>query len=1006
MASRVEERTRHFYAWERRGRGRRSFPSPVSLEPPFAPFWFWSSAATPVDDGRHHTLLSAFLERFSRKPEVPAPEPEIEEPEPEPGDDGELLELRVLLPKELSVSPAPSEGFLKSLACVHTPLSLELVGMGGQVAVFLTGRRAAMPILSSQLRAFFPEVRLEEEEDLLLTAWESGDEGFFGAVELGLSREFMLPIGRPRSFTPDPLTAIVGALAETGAGEVAVVQVLFQGVRSPWAENIVRSVVTPSGDAFFADAPEVTKLAREKVSAPLFAVAIRAVARAGGEERLWTLLSGTLGALSGATRGENELVPLGTEDSSEVLADVILRRTHRPGMLLSLPELLPLVHLPSPSIPGIARDLGRTKLLPGEAEVGRLFLGYNVHAGREREARLSTDARLRHVHVVGASGTGKSTLLVSMILQDIAAGHGVGVVDPHGDLIDAILGLIPENRAADVILFDPSDPEHVVGWNMLSAHSEAEKDMLSSDLVAVFRRLATSWGDQMTAVLAGAILAFLESQQGGTLLDLRRFLVDQSFRREFLATVRDDYARDFWTTEFPQIKGSPQASIVTRLDTLLRGKLVRGVVTATDKPLDFRGVVDDRRIFLAKLSQGAIGEENAALLGSLLVSKIHQVCLLRQDTAEGARRPFFLYLDEFHNLATPSMATLFSGARKYRLGVTVAHQDLYQLRRAVPEVERAVLGNAYTRICFRLGDEDARTLSAGFSFFTADDLGNLDTGEAICRVGRKEHDFNLSVVAVEQGDPEAHEARRRDIRKRSLSRWGSPRAAEPPPSAPAPPEAPRREEPPRVEVPPPPPQVEVPPEPPQLTRETAPPPGPPVATAEAKAPEPRRPGKGGPEHTYLQELIKRWGEENGFRAVVEEQIPGSRESVDIALYRGETRIACEVSVTTPLEYEVGNVQKCLAAGFGQVAVVSLKKARLAKLGKLLEEAIPPESRAKVHLFTTEELLSWLEGQPAQEEVKTVRGWKVKVKYRDPGDDRHKRIAEILARSMSGLQKDT
>lgn len=300
MASRVEERTRHFFRWERRGRGRRSFPSPVSLEPPFAPFWFMSRTAPVVDDGRHHTFLSAFLERFSGKREAPSPEPESEEPEVEPGNEDDPVELRVLLPQELSVTAALSEGFLRSLATVYTPLSLELVGVSGEVAVSLTGRRAAVPILSSQLRAFFPEVRLEEEEDLLLNVWESGDEGVFRAVELGLSRMFMLPLGRPRTFTPDPLTAIVGSLAETAPGEVAVVQVLFQGVWAPWAENIMRSVTTPSGEAFFADAPEVTKLAREKVSPPLFAVAVRVVARSATEERLWTLLAGTLGALVGA----------------------------------------------------------------------------------------------------------------------------------------------------------------------------------------------------------------------------------------------------------------------------------------------------------------------------------------------------------------------------------------------------------------------------------------------------------------------------------------------------------------------------------------------------------------------------------------------------------------------------------------------------------------------------------------------------------------------------------
>jgi hypothetical protein len=528
---------------------------------------------------------------------------------------------------------------------------------------------------------------------------------------------------------------------------------------------------------------------------------------------------------------------------------------------------------------------------------------------------------------------------------------------------------------------------------MLSAHSEAEKDMLASDLVAVFRRLATSWGDQMTAVLANAILAFLESSRGGTLLDLRRFLVDGSFRREFLTTVRDQYARDFWTTEFPMLSGKPQASILTRLDTLLRGRLLRGVVTAVEKPLDFRRVVDDRRIFLGKLSQGAIGEENAALLGSLLVSKLHQVCLLRQDQPEAARQPFYLYLDEFHNLATPSMAALFSGARKYRLGLIVAHQDLYQLRHSVPEVERAVLGNAYTRICFRLGDEDARTLSQGFSFFAADDLGNLGTGEAICRVGRKEHDFNLRTVRVEREDPDAVEARRRDIRVRSLSRWGVRRtedtAARPTPET----EEPRRTEPrPKVAEPSVVPRREESTSPP----ESQPPPQP---------PEPRRPGKGGPEHTYLQELVKRWAEEHGFRAVVEEQIPGTRESIDIALYRGDTRIACEISVTTPLEYEVGNVEKCLSASFGKVTVISLKKPRLTKLDKLLRDLLPPDKFEKVHLFTPEEFLSWLAGQPVEVQEGTVRGYKVKVRYRNPGDDRHKRIAEILAKSMGGLKKD-
>ena len=1000
MRDAVEERSRHFYRWERRGRGWQSYPYPVPLEPPFQPFRFLAATAAAVDDGRHPTALSRFVEGFfgggSQNP--PQPPPEIEEPEPEPYEDGARSELALIPPADLAVTVALSEAWLKSLSSLQAPASLELVGSGGRVLPVMSARKGDILRLSSQLRAFFPTVQMEEAENLLLEAWERGDEGVFSIVEFGLGREFMLPLYQPKSFSPDPLTAIVAALTQARHGEVALLQVLFEGVSAPWPESILRSVMTPSGEPFFFDAPEITRSAREKVSEPLFAVAIRAVVRAQDEERLWTLLRGLLGALSGVTRGENELSPLGRpDDLVDLLGDILFRTTHRSGMLLTLSELASLVHLPGPSIEGIVRETVRTKALPNEARGAGILLGYNRDHGIEQEARLSVEARMRHVHIVGASGTGKSTLLVSMILQDIYAGYGVAVIDPHGDLIDQVLGLLPEERAEDVILFDPADADYAVGWNILSASSEPEKEMLASDLVAVFRRLSTSWGDQMTAVLANAILAFLESRQGGTLSDLRRFLTDHAFRKEFLSTVQDSHVRDFWATEFPLLSGKPQASILTRLDTLLRSRLLREVVTAREKPLDFRRVVDDGRIFLGRLSQGAIGEENAALLGSLLVSKIHQVSLLRQGTAERERRPFFLYLDEFHNLATPSMAGLFSGVRKYRLGVTVAHQDLYQLHSTVPEVERAVLANAYTRICFQLGDEDARTLSRSFSFFTADDLGNLGIGEAIVRMGRREHDFNLRTLPLEKGDVEAREARGRDIRARSLLRWGVSRKVDAFPPAPLP-EVERK-------VPPPlPTRVEVRPEPVRVERARSSP-------AEAVLPpplpvsEPRRPGKGGAEHTYLQELIKRWAEERGFRAAVEEQIPGGRESVDVALYRGDTRIACEITVTTPLEYEVGNVEKCLAAGFGQVAVISLKKGRLEKLDKLLASALSPESYRRVHLFTPEELLAFLAGQPIQEEVGTVRGYKVKVRYRNPGDDRHKRVAEILARSMSRLQKE-
>ena len=207
------------------------------------------------------------------------------------------------------------------------------------------------------------------------------------------------------------------------------------------------------------------------------------------------------------------------------------------------------------------------------------------------------------------------------------------LIDPHGDLIDQVLARVPESRVTDVILVDPADTEFPVGFNILSAHSELEKTLLASDLVAVFRRLSTSWGDQMTSVLSNAVLAFLESTKGGTLADLRRFLVEADFRKEFLQTVRDPEVVYYWEKEFPLLSGKPQAPLLTRLDSFLRPRLVRNMVTQPTS-LDFTSIMNEGRILLVKLAQGAIGEENAALLGSLFVSKIHQLALGRQSLAE------------------------------------------------------------------------------------------------------------------------------------------------------------------------------------------------------------------------------------------------------------------------------------------------------------------------------------------------------------------------------------
>ncbi|MEA2692384.1 MAG: hypothetical protein QOJ16_1771, partial [Acidobacteriota bacterium] len=725
---------------------------------------------------------------------------------------------------------------------------------------------------------------------------------------------------------------------------------------------------------------------------PLYATVIRVGAKSprGG----WDLMGTLAAALAGlGSPGGNSLIPVSEGEGVDLEEDLILRQTHRSGLLLSADELLSLVHLPPPSIrlTKLKRQEPGERAPPPEAFGSGVVIGENRNQGRKTAVRLPEEVRGRHLHVLGASGMGKSTLLLQMICQDIEAGRGVGVLDPHGDLVDEILGRIPPERWGQVALFDPSDEEYPIGWNILAAHSQVEKQLLASDLVGIFRRLSTSWGDQMTSVLANAILVFLEAPGGGTLLDLKRFLTDRLFREKILSTVPDPYLVSYWREEFPLLKGKPVGPIATRLDGLLRMKVLRNIVAAPKSHLDLRRVVDGGVIFLGKLSAGAIGQENAALLGSLLVSGFHQAALSRQELLSTERRSFNLYIDECQHFATPSMAALLSGVRKYRLALTVAHQELSQLKSRAPEVESALLGNAGTRIVFRVGEEDARRLEKGFSVFTAADLVNLGVGEALCRIDRADHDFNLRTIPLPPLEAAVASAGREAIRKYSRERYGRRLEEEASPPPPQPPPVP----------PPPQPAAAVSPEPAASRRVVH-------RAPVSRQPKPPAPlGRGGPEHQYLQELLKRFAEAKGYRVTIEEPILEGRGSVDVALVQGSRSLACEISVTSTVEQEVGNVEKCLSAGFSHVAVVSLKSGRLKRIRAAVEQRLGDAALSRVSFVTPEEFATFLDSQSEPEAVTTVGGYKVKVKYRPSAgveaEASTRAVAQVIARSLVRLK---
>jgi type IV secretion system coupling TraD/TrwB family protein len=969
MPTAHEQFSEQFRKWELRGRGWQVFDQPVHPEPPFVPFDFHRLQEPPaIDNGLRPTFLSSLYRKLTAPPPEPppdVPEPE-DEPEPHPLVREKIVEFQASLPDKLDISKEAFEQFLLNLSLCREPIAFELLGVHKRVTAQFAAAAADASLLRRQLQAYFPEAVFQLQENILKQIWNTCSGKDEWVIEFGLAHEFMLPLANGKL---DPFIGILGALAELQPGELGLFQVLFQPAHEPWPESIMRSVTHADGKPFFVNSPELAGAAEHKISKPLYAAVVRIVVKTGAKERTLQIARDVAGSLRVfAHPTGNELIPLKNDGYpfAEHIEDLLQRQSRRSGMILNSDELTGFVHLPSSAVrsPVLQRQTTKTKAAPTIARHGNALLGNNDHAGQTVEVRLSPEQRTRHCHIIGASGTGKSTLLFNLIKNDIEKGEGIAVLDPHGDLIDRILGIIPESRINDVVLVDPSDEQFSVGFNILSAHSDLEKNLLASDLVSVFQRLSTSWGDQMNSVLKNAILAFLESDRRGTLADLQQFLIETPFRNEFLKSVKDTYVVNYWQKSFPLLSGTKSiGSILTRLDTFLAQKPIRYMVSQPENRLDFAHIMDSGKIFLAKLPEGLLGRENSHLLGTLLVSKFQQTAMSRQAQQITERRDFWLYIDEFANFITPSMAEILSGARKYRIGLTLAHHELHQLQRN-PEVASAVMSHPYTRIVFRVGDDDAKKLGEGFAFFEANDLRNLETGQAIGRVERSDYDFNLSVPLPAEPDKNTAATRRQEVITASRKKYGTARAdveaklaksrdaGVPVPAMKTEPSAKPVDEPPKV--------AEV-----------------PKAAAQESEDEEGQ-------HNAIKERIRIQAETLDYSVTFEELVAGSQGRADVVLRRGTHSIACEITVTTPVEYEVANLTKCLKGNFQHIAAISRNRKKLERIRQLLSETATPEQIARVGFYLPEEFMSkiydWAMQDPAGAAVERGKPNKRKIDF--------------------------
>jgi hypothetical protein len=402
------------------------------------------------------------------------------------------------------------------------------------------------------------------------------------------------------------------------------------------------------------------------------------------------------------------------------------------GVIFDVKSLATLYHYPNADhTPHVVHVLAKKAEPPqdlprkGTPEVS-LFGVTNYH-NNHVDFGITRDDRRRHLYVVGKSGSGKSKLLELLIKEDLDSDRGIGLLDPHGDLVDTVLKYVPKHRVKDVVLFDPADIEFPIAFNPLENVDEAYKMQLTIGFIDIFKKLfGSNWSDRLEHVLRYTTLALLDSPNT-TVLSILKMLTDKNYRQKIVSRIQDSVVKNFWVSEFAAWSEKFDAEAITpllnKVGQLVSTNMIRNIIGQPVNKFDIRDIMDNQKILLMKVSKGLLGEENSQILGSMIITKIYQSAMQRAEMEEASRKDFYLYVDEFQNFATDTFAEILSEARKYHLALTIAHQHMGQL---IEKVRKNVFGNVGSIISFRVGSDDAAHLAHEFTpMFTDRDIINL-----------------------------------------------------------------------------------------------------------------------------------------------------------------------------------------------------------------------------------------------------------------------------------------
>jgi hypothetical protein len=684
--------------------------------------------------------------------------------------------LQVSLPRDNETKIDAAEQLFASLASlrksrklqflqVQPHLSFEIVGLPGDIRFYINVPNKLRDFVEKQINGAYPDaeiVPVNEPGARQRTATviggeynifsETGKVAFASMCLKGASYE---PIKVFKEFPIDPLSSITSILAKMGEGEGAAIQILIAPAAGDWKKlgrdhiaKTKKSEANPETAKYSTDAKELESI-ENKIGKSGFDVVVRIVVSSSSKESADAHLSNITNALS-QYGGKNSFTKNKLRFKSLFMTDFIYRYFPMRGQtsVMTSEELATLFHFPNKGVatPGIHWVTSKRAPVPANIPTTGLFLGKSIYRGLIRPVHIERDDRRRHMYIIGKTGTGKTEFLKQMIMQDIRNGEGLAVIDPHGDLIEDILRMMPPQRAEDVILFDPADTTRPMGFNMLDAATEEQRHFVVNSIIGLMYKLFDPnktgiIGPRFEHAIRNAMLTVMY-KPGSTFVEVVRVLTDAAFVQELLPMVQDPIIRRYWTDQIAQTSDFHKSEvldyIVSKFGRFVTNKMIRNIIGQSQSAFNFRTVMDEGKILLVNLSKGKIGEENSSFLGLVLVPKILVAAMSRQDMSMDQRKDFFLYVDEFQNFATPDFAQILSEARKYRLNLIVANQFIGQMEE---EVKNAIFGNVGTIATFRVGVTDANYLQHEFQpTFNESDLINIDR-------------FNAYVKTIVGGEP-------------------------------------------------------------------------------------------------------------------------------------------------------------------------------------------------------------------------------------------------------------